>query len=74
MAPPEASLPQPVIQHLVPSVGALTASGRQTRFTRLTNEKENLAESQKETAVLVNGGFNIKNYQEIVFCRECNVE
>ena len=35
VAPPEASLPQPVIQHLVPSFGSGTEKRRLTRSTYL---------------------------------------
>ena len=35
VAPPEASLPQLVIQHWIPSVGSGTVKGRHTRCTYL---------------------------------------
>ena len=48
VAPLEASLPQPVIQHLVPSVGSGTEKGRHTRFTYLrTGEGIEMKERSK---------------------------
>ena len=62
--PPEESVPQPVIQHFVPSVGADTELGRQARFTNLTKGKENLAREREKKELIIRGLLPVIPYSK----------